>query len=128
MSKQILIDPIAKPRMVKSDSWKKRPTVLRYWAYKDELQLKCKLKNISITDQLHCEFIIKMPKSWSNKKKELMNGKPHKSKPDCDNMIKAVNDCLLIDDSAIYKISASKYWGHTGSIIFFENNLHLNNR
>ena len=29
---------MAKPRMTKSDSWKKRPVVLKYWEYKNDIK------------------------------------------------------------------------------------------
>ena len=29
---------MAKPRMTKADTWKKRPIVLKYWAYKDSIK------------------------------------------------------------------------------------------
>ena len=32
--KNIKITPVSKPRMTRADTWKKRPCVLKYWAYK----------------------------------------------------------------------------------------------
>lgn len=119
MSKQILIDPVSKPRQTRSDKWNQRPCVVKYRAFADELRIKCNIAGVTIGDELQCEFYIPMPKSWSKKKKEAMNGKPHKQKPDCDNLVKAVQDSLLKEDSNIYRISAGKYWGYSGMIIFF---------
>lgn len=65
-------------------------------------------------------FQVPMPKSWSNKKKEAMLGKPHIQRPDLDNFIKlwsdACNEILYNDDSQIYQIVATKVWAEKGGI------------
>lgn len=33
------IEPVPKPRMTQADKWKKRPPVLKYFAFKDEVKL-----------------------------------------------------------------------------------------
>jgi Holliday junction resolvase RusA-like endonuclease len=114
----INITPVAKPRMVRSDKWKKRPVVLSYWAFKDELTLLTKRAGVKLSDELNVVFVLPMPISWSKKKRQEMDGKPHQQKSDLDNLVKAIQDCLLKDDSGIYKINASKYWGIEGKIIF----------
>ena len=45
-----------------------------------------------------------------------MTGKPHQSKPDIDNLIKAFLDALLDDDAHVWDIRATKVWGTDGSI------------
>ena len=110
---KIQIDPIPKPRMTKSDKWKKRPCVLRYWGFKEWLK-KFDLKHDN--GQIAITFNIKMPKSWSKKKKDEMNGQPHQQKPDIDNLVKAYMDAVLDEDKHIYQIFADKYWSHHGSI------------
>lgn len=57
-----------------------------------------------------------MPKSWSNKKRAEMLGKPHQVKPDSDNYLKAFMDALCINDSYIYDARVQKYWAESGSI------------
>jgi Holliday junction resolvase RusA-like endonuclease len=47
----------------------------------------------------HITFVMPMPPSWSKKKREQHDGKPHQSKPDCDNMLKALMDALFDDDA-----------------------------
>ena len=116
---KIKIDPIPKPRMVKSDKYKKRPVVLNYWAFKDELSLKCKVQNVELGEELHVDFYIKMPKSWSKKKKAEMYLSPHKQTPDIDNLTKSLMDCLLKEDSHIWSINARKFWYDHGAIIFY---------
>jgi Holliday junction resolvase RusA-like endonuclease len=58
-----------------------------------------------------------MPDSWSKKKKEAMNGKYHRQKPDKDNCEKAVTDTLWPDDdSMIADGRTTKRWAYSGSI------------
>lgn len=101
------IDPVPKPRMTKSDVWKNRPSVKRYWEFKDRLLKQAKG---SLEPTFTVTFNIEMPKSWSKKKKSEMWGKPHQSKPDIDNYLKAFMDALCEDDSFVYDVRARKYW------------------
>lgn len=111
----INVDPMGKPRMTRRDKWKKRPVVTKYNGYKDIINLNMKW---DIGDVLDIHFIMPMPKSWSKKKKEEMNGKPHKNKPDLDNLIKGVKDAVLKEDSHVWKyIEPTKRWGYEGKII-----------
>lgn len=111
---KIDIVPVPKPRMTRADAWKKRPAVLRYWTFCDELRLKHKKK---VPDSLALIFYLPMPKSWSAKKKLSMEGKPHQGKPDIDNLQKSFLDALCEDDSYVYRIRAEKYWANRGSIV-----------
>lgn len=113
------LSPVAKPRMVRSDKWKSRAITNHYWAFKDELKLKANLTGLkelpSEIENIH--FTIPMPESWSKKKKEEMNGKPHLQTPDLDNLIKALQDCLCSQDKHIWKIGLiQKVWGEEGEI------------
>lgn len=117
----IKINPQPKPRMVHSDKWKKRPCVMRYWAYKDELRwavLGSHMLNKNLPDAFTVLFVCVMPKSWSKKKKEEFNGRPHSSRPDVDNLLKGFMDALYEEDSGVWKVSAAKVWGYEGSITF----------
>lgn len=105
----IKITPIPKPRMVRSDRWAKRPAVLRYYTFCDELRLKYKEP---MPEKVRLVFHIEMPKSWSNKKREAMFLKPHKQRPDIDNLTKAVLDALCEDDSFVWDIHATKVWNY----------------
>jgi len=111
----INVDPVAKPRMTRQDKWKQRPVVVRYRAYCDELRLK--VGKYVPGDTVSVVFIVPMPKSWSNKKKALMNGKPHQQTPDIDNFQKAFLDALCESDSHVWDIRAVKLWGTSGKII-----------
>lgn len=105
---------IPKPRMVKSDSWKRRDCVLRYWDYKERLLKVWGDRELPHT--FHVIFIMPMPKSWSKKEKLLMDGKPHQTKPDGDNMLKGLQDVLLKEDSHLWDVRVTKLWGVVGSI------------
>ena len=106
------ITPLAKPRMTQRDKWKKRPAVLHYHAFKDE----CRLKRVEIPQPCKIIFYIPMPKSWSKKKKLNMTYKPHKQKPDIDNLMKALFDAIYEDDSHIWNVHAIKIWHEKGGI------------
>jgi Holliday junction resolvase RusA-like endonuclease len=118
MDISIDITPVPKPRMVRSDTWKKRPVVLSYWAYKDELVLKAKVAKLKLGEEVNVIFYLPMPDSWSKKKKEAMNDKPHQQTPDGDNLIKAAFDCLCDQDNFIWKVSYEKRWSYKGKIVF----------
>ena len=111
------ITPMGKPRMTRADTWKQRPCVMRYWAFKDE----CKLHGLVVPESgSHLVFILPMPKSWSKKKKLAMTGQSHQSKPDIDNILKAVLDAVYKDDSTVWNLQATKIWGDVGQIIIRE--------
>ena len=109
---------LAKPRMTKSDSWKKRPVVLRYWDYKDDIIKWAKENDFTLEEEVCAVFNIPMPKSWSKKKKKEMINTNHKQKPDIDNLVKGLMDALLKEDSHVHTVFARKVWTEEGSIIF----------
>ncbi|MCK4901406.1 MAG: RusA family crossover junction endodeoxyribonuclease [Anaerolineales bacterium] len=111
------ITPIPKPRMTRSDKWKKRPDVLRYRAFADEVRLK----GVELPESgYHVTFVLPMPPSWSKKKRLAMSGQPHQQKPDKDNLEKALLDALFQDDSHIWDGRVTKIWGEQGEIIVDE--------
>ena len=111
--KKYNIIPVAKPRMTRGDKWKKRPVVEKYWAFADECRLKMPGMQL---DGMHITFNVPMPKSWPKYKKALMNGYPHRQRPDIDNYCKAIFDALYEDDSHIAEVRLSKRWAYKGSI------------
>jgi Holliday junction resolvase RusA-like endonuclease len=119
-SKKIILNitPVPKPRMVKSDAWRKRKCVLAYWAFKDNLNILA--KNAGLNDlpanDFHVIYRLPMPASWSKKKAAEMDGKPHQQRPDCDNLQKALQDCLCKTDEHIWDFRVTKLWAETGSI------------
>lgn len=87
---------------------------MRYRAFKDAVrEQKVKVPEAGA----HIIFMLPMPESWSKKKKEAMVGTPHQSKPDKDNLEKALLDAIYESDAHIWDSRVSKLWGYFGSII-----------
>jgi len=110
---------VAKPRMTRSDRWKKRPCVVRYWEFADKLRAAATEADFKLSNEVHMEFRIEMPKSWSKKKKGEMDGKPHQTKgsKDIDNLQKSIFDILRPgDDGMIHDVIARKFWSFKPSI------------
>lgn len=108
------ITPVGKPRMTQRDKWKGRDCVKRYHAFKDE----CRIHKVKLhLSGDHVTFILPMPKSWPEKKKVNMDGKPHQLKPDWDNLAKALQDAVMPDDCKVWNCQVSKFWGREGKII-----------
>lgn len=117
VSRRYAITPVPKPRQTQRDRWAKRPAVVRYRAFKDQVREL----GIDVPETgSRMIFVMPMPQSWSNKKKAQMLGQPHKQKPDTDNMIKAVLDSVHKEDSQIYHVDGLKFWGNEGAIIIQE--------
>ena len=104
----INVAPCSKPRMTRADKWKKRPSVVKFFAFRDAIK-QSSVHNIAL-ESFDIEFYIQMPKSWSKKKKELHNGNPHKQRPDLDNYIKAWCDSVFEEDSVVWRFKATKRW------------------
>lgn len=113
---QVFIDPIGKPRMTQRDKWKQRPCVMRYRAFCDKLRESFAVQKITLPDVFQIRFTVEMPASWSQKKRTSMCGRPHQSRPDLDNMLKAVCDAASKEDSTIHTVLATKVWGKCGMI------------
>lgn len=104
--------PVPAPRMTQSDKWKKRPCVLRYFAFRDEVRLK----GVQVPNESLVVFQLPMPESWSKKKKEAMCGKYHMQKSDVDNLLKGLLDAVYDDDAHISNLHLIKIWSDTAGI------------
>lgn len=111
--------PMAKPRMTRADSWKKRPIVLKYWDFKDHIKSWAIRENFKLGNEIYVIFHIPMPKSWSKIKKTQMIFADHQQRPDVDNLLKGLMDALLEEDSHIHTVYARKIWSNEGSIEFY---------
>ena len=123
----IPVTPERAPRMTARDKWtnvekgKGRPTVLRYFKYRDDLRRE--LPGYRLPAQLYLTFFLPMPPSWSKRRRSEMLGAPHDQTPDIDNLVKAFMDAFNKDehgnkmsDAHVYYITAEKYWAEEGSI------------
>ncbi len=108
----VKVCPIGAVRMTQSDKWRtpRRKCVQAYFDFRDVLRREVVIRNSVVPDELNTIFYIPMPKSWSEKKKRAMNDTPHRSKPDRDNLDKAVGDALFEEDGAIWMGRQQKWW------------------
>ena len=107
------ITPCPKPRMTKADRWRKRPSVLKFFAFRDavrEWPRETMHNKILEMESFEIEFHVPMPKSWSKKKRGYMNGAAHQQRPDLDNYLKAWKDSVFEEDSVVWRVKASKMW------------------
>jgi Holliday junction resolvase RusA-like endonuclease len=107
----VIGDPMGKPRMTQRDRWKQRPVVLRYHDYCDRIK-EAAPNRVFTADVYAVDVIahITMPASWSKKKKTEHAGKMCRSKPDWDNIGKAICDALFKEDSMIADGRTRKFW------------------
>jgi Holliday junction resolvase RusA-like endonuclease len=101
--------------MTQRDKWLNPPRecVQRYRRFKNAVRAGVGNVN-AVPDSVALDFYIPMPDSWSEKKKIATDGKPHRQKPDKDNLEKAVLDALFKDDSGIWTGHQSKWWCRRG--------------
>ena len=123
------IPPCPKPRMTKADRWRKRPSVLKFFAFRDAVKDYINtIKKLFDEEQgyfhhlefdtFEIEFHVPMPQSWSKKKKADMDKRPHQQRPDLDNYLKAWKDSVYEEDAIVWRVKASKLWTDgTGHII-----------
>ncbi len=65
---------------------------------------------------LSADFHFRMPKSWSKKKKNEMDGTWCRKVPDLDNLAGAVMDSLFMNDQNVVMLHANKYWDYEDKI------------
>ena len=110
----VKITPLGKPRQTRADKWKKRPCVMRYRAFADEIRRQVG----KVPDDAECvSWVAYLPmpeKSWSKKKRDALRGQLHRQKPDRDNIDKAILDALFKDDSGIAAGTLCKRWDDGG--------------
>ena len=108
--------PVAAPRMTHADRWKRRPCVIKYFAYRDQVRDQAQAMGVTLSERFSVEFYLPMPRSWSKRKKQDHDGKPHQVKPDADNLLKAWMDCFG-EDFAVWSVSASKFWSTSPCVL-----------
>lgn len=115
MIKTYKITPVPKPRMTQSDKWKQRPCVMQYRQFCDDVRAA----GIELPESgAVVIFILPMPVSWSKKKRAKFNGMAHQTRPDLDNLIKALSDAVHKEDCRIWDYGGlQKVWGVSGKIV-----------
>ena len=116
------IAPTPYVRQTRADAWKKRPVVLRYRAFRD--QVAYSVKELP-EDFFHLVFLIQTPASWSEKKKREMIGQPHTGKPDKDNLEKGFLDAVYRgrDDAHVWNTASTKLWSAYPAILIADDYL-----
>lgn len=109
----ISVEPVPKPRMTQRDRWAKRPAVLRYREFCDQVRAA---GAVVPECGAHIVFRLPMPASWSKRKRAEMDGKPHQQKPDVDNLAKALLDACLSEDQGVWDMRVTKVWAVSGGI------------
>lgn len=100
--------PCPAPRQSRRDAFKPRPAVQRYHAFRDEVRIR----HVQIPQPFyHVLFVIRMPTSWSHLTKAVHRGQPHQTKPDKDNLEKALLDSVYGEDKHIWNGWVTKVWG-----------------
>lgn len=106
-------NPPGKPRMTRQDKWKQRPRVMRYREWADAARPAAGVKTkVMLTKPTTLTFraYLAMPASWSASKREAMRGQPCLSKPDRDNLDKALADAIFENDECVYAGDQEKFW------------------
>lgn len=112
------LTPQPKVKQTAADRWKKRPCVLKYRAFSDEVRRL----GVTIADGCHFRFEVAMPPSWPQKKRIRMLGQPHRQTPDLDNALGSLLDAVFPkregkSDAHIASCgSLSKVWAETPAI------------
>lgn len=109
----VAIDPVPAPRMTRRDVWNPRPCVKRYYAYREELQLR----RVRAPHRFSLEVGVRMPDSWSESKKRAMEGQPKLFRGDADNFLKAFVDSVVRQDSAHWDGRVRQYWARSGYLL-----------
>ena len=83
----------------------------KYNEYKIDLRAEALKQQFELPEQgAFIKFFIPMPKTWRKFKREAMHFKLHQSKPDIDNLLKAMFDSLFAEDKSIAHFEAAKFW------------------
>lgn len=108
------IQPMGAVRLSRQDKFDPSDKAKRYFEYGRQVRLL----NIELPPVPRIIFTLPMPPSWSKKKRAAMNGQPHLVKPDCDNLLKGLQDSIFYkrDDAHIWCSWIEKRWGVEGSI------------
>ena len=114
--------PIGKPRMTRSDKWKKRPATTRYWAWCDRVRAGIAAAGLTVPPAetvlaVNWAAYFEPPKSWPKKQRVAAIGTLHRAKPDADNLLKCWDALWPDGDSAIAAGTFRKEWGWESRVV-----------
>lgn len=107
--------PCPKPAMKASDRWRKRPCVLRYWAWCDLARMCAKAAGLPDDANLVERFSIVSYFTPPETKQDRI-GKVHRQKPDASNLLKAAEDALYKRDEGLGWVESKKFWGKVSRV------------
>jgi len=108
-------DPLGKPRQTQRDRWKNRECVVRYHRWADVLRVasvRGMIQGLPVDWPVRVDILatFRHPASWRPSRKAQESRAPHHSKPDVDNIAKAVLDALFVRDEGIAWLTVRKRW------------------
>ena len=110
-------EPVSKPRMTQRDKWAQRPCVMKYRAWADKARaIAGSLPPTSRIASLDWVAYFEPAESLSAKKRAALLGKPHRNRPDRDNIDKATLDSLFTNDSGIARGVIQKTWDENARV------------
>jgi Holliday junction resolvase RusA-like endonuclease len=107
---------IPAPRMTRrdvfpvTDKYPRRPCVERYFTYQNLIRSQIGMFD-SAPDEVEALFLFCPPPSWTKKSRQTVLWQPHRPKPDSDNLLKAILDSVLKQDSGVWRTNTEKRWG-----------------
>ena len=107
------------------DQRMRKERIEKLTAYMKALQVYALQNKYKLQGVLTVVFVVPMPQSWSQKKRDRMEWTEHEQTPDLDNYIKAFKDGLAYKnggDEFVWMYRACvKVWGTEGKVIAFDN-------
>ena len=113
--------PASRPRVSRWSTYYPK----RYTQFKEDMKALTSEMDTTPCDKLisvDIEFNVRIPKSWTKKKKKEKNGQYCDNSSDIDNYLKAIldslNGVLFVDDRQIVEVYARKRYSDKPNIIF----------
>jgi Holliday junction resolvase RusA-like endonuclease len=107
-----------KPRMTQRDKWKKRPCVVAYRAWCDRVRYAAGIVPLaSAVSLVSVTAFYAPPPSWSKSKRAASIGQMKRSKPDGDNILKALTDALWSSDEMLGDQRVQRRWGECDPVV-----------
>lgn len=100
--------PIGKPRMTRSDKWKKRACVMQYRKWADRARQDAFGSDAQRLTLEHPTVL--SVTAYIQPTGKAKHAGPHTHKPDSDNIMKAVKDALFTNDQMVYRETIVKWW------------------
>ena len=121
--------PASRPRVSRWSTYYPK----KYTKFKQDMEALISELDTTLSEKLvrvEIDFMIKIPESWSKKKKQELNNTYCSNNSDIDNYIKAILDSLngvfFIDDRQVEEIFARKIYSNKGYILYKQKEIEQN--